>query len=115
MLVRHLRLLIESVFLFFLILHFLINFPPFQLGEYDAAENYLKEAIELAKEFPEFVESAVFQANLGLVYLKKGLVKRASEICQFTWRIGQKNKHTEVIDQSNYCLEQVKAFQERNK
>lgn len=85
------------------------------MGEFDAAEKYLNQAIESAKEFPEFVESAVFQANLGLVYLKKGLIQKASDICGLTWRIGQKNKHAEVIEQANYCLEQVKAYQDRNK
>lgn len=87
----------------------------FQLGELDAAEKYLNDAIELANEFPEFVESAVFKANLGLVYLKKGLIQKASEICGLTWRLGQKNNHAEVIDQATYCLDQIKAYQERNK
>lgn len=90
------------------------NFP-FQLGELDAAEKYLNEAIELAKEFPDFVESAVFRANLGLVYLKKGLVEKAHEICTFTWRMGHQKNHAEVIEQSGYCLDQIKAYQDRNK
>lgn len=73
----------------------------------------MNQAIELANEFPEFVEAAVFKANLGLVYLKQGLVSKASEICTYTWRMGQKNNHKELIDQSSYCLDQVKAYQER--
>lgn len=86
----------------------------FQLGEFDAAEKYLNQAIELSNEFPEFVESSVFKANLGLVYLRKGLIEKATEICTFTWRVGQKNNHTEIMDQASYCLDQIKAYHERN-
>lgn len=91
------------------------NSLQFQLGEFDVAEKYLNQAIELAKEFPEFVESAVFKANLGLVYLKKGLISQASDICTYTWRVGQQNQHAEIIEQSGYCLDQVKAYQEMHK
>lgn len=70
--------------------------------------------MEVSKEFPDFVEAAVFKANLGLVYLKRGLIAKAKEICTLTWRIGQKNNHAAVMEQSSYCLDQVKEYSERN-
>lgn len=67
--------------------------------------------MELAKELPEFVEAAIFKANLGIVYLKKGLFQKATSLCTATWRIGQKYNHGAIMDQSSYCLEQIKEFQ----
>lgn len=81
------------------------------LGDLDSAEAYLKEAIELAKEIPDLVEVAIFQANLGLVLLKRGLLQQATDLCTLTWRIGTRAKNEAIVDQSNYCLEQIKQFQ----
>lgn len=68
----------------------------------------------MAKEVPEFLESAIFKANLGIVYLKKGLVQKATELCTHTWRLGQKNNHGAIMDQSSYCLDKIKEYQKKS-
>lgn len=79
-----------------------------ELGEIDAAADFFKEAILLAKEIPDLGETAIFHANLGLVYFKQGLLKQAEEICGLAWRLGKKMEYDEAVKQANYCLDQLK-------
>lgn len=81
-----------------------------QLNEDQTAEEYLKKAIELSAEIPEMVELGVFYANLGLIYLKKGLIVQAKNFCNTAWRIGTKSKNNESLQQANYCLDQIKSI-----
>lgn len=86
-----------------------------RLGEVSAAEDYLRKAITLSKEFPDFVEANVFKANLGLVYLQQGLLQKATEICSLSWRLSKKAQNERAVEQADYCLEQIKKLRETNK
>ena len=50
----------------------------------------------------------IYQANLGLIYMKKGLLEQAHLICTTAWTLGNKKKNNETMEQANYCLEQIK-------
>lgn len=76
----------------------------------EAAEEYLKTAIEYAKQIPDMVELGIFYANLGLVYMKKNLLKQAEEVCGLGWRLGKKHDSPTVVQQADYCLEQLKLM-----
>jgi tetratricopeptide (TPR) repeat protein len=82
----------------------------FQLNDFAMAEAYLQEAIELAKQMPELVDSGIFQVNLGLLYLQQGLLARAKDVCSLAWKVGSKMKSQETIHQANYCLDQIKLM-----
>jgi Tetratricopeptide repeat len=82
----------------------------FQLNDFAMAEAYLQEAIELAKQMPELVDSGIFQVNLGLLYLQQGMLARAKEVCTFAWKVGTKMKSQETVHQANYCLDQIKSM-----
>ncbi|XP_055371167.1 tetratricopeptide repeat protein 19 homolog, mitochondrial [Condylostylus longicornis] len=79
------------------------------LNDHIEAKKYLEEALELAKNLPEIVEVGVLKANLGLLYLKEGLVESAKEICSTAYRYGHKIKDKRVIEQAEYCLDQIQA------
>uniref|UniRef100_A0A1B0GGU5 Putative tetratricopeptide repeat protein 19 n=1 Tax=Lutzomyia longipalpis TaxID=7200 RepID=A0A1B0GGU5_LUTLO len=83
-----------------------------RLGEVSIAEEHLQKAIELSKEIPDFVEANVFRANLGLVYLQQGLLKKATEICSLSWRLSKKAENETSLEQANYCLEQIRNHRE---
>lgn len=80
------------------------------LNEYTKAREYLEKAIETAKDIPDMLEVGVLQANLGLLYLRQGLVSQAKEICALAWRMGKKNSDDDTLKQADYCLEEIKKF-----
>lgn len=81
-----------------------------QLNETNTAEELLKKAIEFAKKIPEMIGAGVLQANLGLVYLKRGTVEQAKNVCGLAWRIGKKYNDIDTLTQADYCLEEIKKF-----
>ncbi|GAB0100839.1 Tetratricopeptide repeat protein 19 homolog, mitochondrial [Sergentomyia squamirostris] len=90
-----------------------LGFVCIRLGEISAAEDYLQQALTLAKEIPDLAEIHVFRANLGLVYLHQGLLQKATEFCTLSWRLSKKTKNDDALDQANYCLEEIRKVQEK--
>ncbi|XP_059615069.1 tetratricopeptide repeat protein 19 homolog, mitochondrial [Phlebotomus argentipes] len=86
-----------------------------RLGETSAAEDYLRKAITVSKEIPDFVEVNVFRANLGLVYLQQGLLQRATDICSLSWRLSKKAENDRALEQAEYCLDQIKKLTSSSK
>lgn len=80
------------------------------LNDLSSAEDYLNKALEYAKEIPNLIEIGVIQANLGIVYLKKGLINKAKDICGLAWRLGKQHENETVLQQANYCIEQLKII-----
>lgn len=85
-----------------------------QLNELFNAEEILKKAIEFAKKVPEMLSAGILQANLGLVYLKKGTIEEAKNLCGLAWRMGKKSNDTDTLKQADYCLEEIKKFYTSN-
>ncbi|CAD6997161.1 tetratricopeptide repeat protein 19 homolog, mitochondrial [Ceratitis capitata] len=80
------------------------------LEEYELAKKYLTDALDLVKELKDSEQEGVLQANLGLIYLREGLVTKAKEACSLAWRIGKKSNNLEAIEQAEYCLNEIKSF-----
>lgn len=74
------------------------------------AEEYLNEAINLAKQIPDMVDQGIYQANLGFLYFKQGMLKEAKETCSMAWRLGMQFKSADAVDQANMCLEQIEKW-----
>lgn len=79
-----------------------------ELKDLVSAIEYLKRAIQLTHELPQMTEVGIFHANLGLLYLKQGLVNEATEACKFGRRIGLKLRNNDAVTQADYCIEQLK-------
>ncbi|XP_053959862.1 tetratricopeptide repeat protein 19 homolog, mitochondrial [Anastrepha ludens] len=80
------------------------------LEEYELAKKYLTDALELVKELKDTAQEGILQANLGLIYLREGLITKAKEACSLAWRIGKKGKNLDAVEQAEYCLNEIKTF-----
>ncbi|XP_039950697.1 tetratricopeptide repeat protein 19 homolog, mitochondrial isoform X1 [Bactrocera tryoni] len=80
------------------------------LEEYELAKKYLMDALELVKELKDTAQEGVLQANLGLIYLREGLIAKAKEACSLAWRIGKNSKNLDAVEQAEYCLNEIKSF-----
>lgn len=79
-----------------------------ELKEFDKAEKFLLQAIEIAKEL-KLEDISPYQINLGMLYLKQKLVEKAQVQCRAAWQIAKKNENEEALAGADKCLDQVKA------
>ncbi|KRT79706.1 Tetratricopeptide repeat-containing protein, partial [Oryctes borbonicus] len=80
-------------------------------GDLESAEDFLKQAIEIGSTMEDQSYVGIFLANLGLIYLQKGMFDIAKKYCKDAWTIGRKFNNTETVEQANYCFEQVELHQ----
>lgn len=85
-----------------------------ELNELDLAEKFLLKAVDIAAQIPDFADTGVYHANLGLVYFKRGLYERARQFCSHAWKWGKRNKSEPSLTQATYCLDQIKKSQIEN-
>lgn len=62
-----------------------------------------------SRNHPELYESGVYEANRGLVYLKKGLISQAQKSCENALRQAKRSQNPDGIEQSTFCLDEIKA------
>ncbi|XP_023170280.1 tetratricopeptide repeat protein 19 homolog, mitochondrial isoform X1 [Drosophila hydei] len=79
------------------------------LEKYAEAKETLLRALQIAKELKDSAQEGVIQANLGLVYLREGLLSEAEKLCKLAWNIGQRNSNADAIEQAEYCLNEIKS------
>ncbi|XP_068140837.1 LOW QUALITY PROTEIN: tetratricopeptide repeat protein 19 homolog, mitochondrial [Drosophila tropicalis] len=80
------------------------------LENYAEAKETLLQAMSLAKELKDVTQEGILQANLGLVYLREGLLKQAEAACKLAWKMGKKHQNSDAIEQAEYCLNEIKSF-----
>ncbi|XP_066253693.1 tetratricopeptide repeat protein 19 homolog, mitochondrial isoform X4 [Euwallacea similis] len=80
----------------------------FRAEDYNRAEKFLQEAINVGNKLEDKSHLGVIHANLGLILLQKGIYKEAEKSCNEGKKLGKLYEHTESIEQSNYCLDQLK-------
>lgn len=85
-----------------------LGITSFRAEQYDRAETFLKEAISVGNRLEDKSHLGVVHANLGLIMLQKGVMKEAEKFCKEGWKLGNQHENTESIEQSNYCLDQIK-------
>lgn len=77
-----------------------------------AAEVYINGAIQSARKYPEMYQTGIYHANLGMLYLKKGMLAEARKNCSQARRMAKESNSDDGIDQADYCIEQIKAQME---
>lgn len=82
-----------------------------ELNDFDLAEKFLLKAVDISAHIPDFADTGVYHANLGLVYFKRGLYERARQFCSHAWKWGRRNNSDESMTQATYCLDQIKKAQ----
>lgn len=82
--------------------------PIMQTGNLKDAEHYLKSAAKLSMKLPEMEEIGSIYANLGIVFMKQGLLEEAKSACGKAWKLGNGNKNHEIESQATYCLNELK-------
>ncbi|XP_030746665.1 tetratricopeptide repeat protein 19 homolog, mitochondrial [Sitophilus oryzae] len=90
-----------------------LGITSFRAEDYDKAETYLQEAVTMGNKLEDKTHLGVVHANLGLILLQKGILKEAEKCCRLGWKLGKKYENTESVEQSNYCLEQIKLHAEK--
>ncbi|KAH8395709.1 hypothetical protein KR222_010266, partial [Zaprionus bogoriensis] len=79
------------------------------LEKYNEAKETLLHALSVAKELKDSTQEGVIQANLGLVYLREGLLKEAEKFCKLAWKLGKSQENADAIEQAEYCLNEIKS------
>ncbi|XP_076270567.1 tetratricopeptide repeat domain 19 [Rhynchophorus ferrugineus] len=85
-----------------------LGITSFRAEEYDKAEQFLKEALSVGQNLEDKSHLGVIHANLGLILLQRGIVKEAEKYCKQGWKIGKQYDNLESVEQSNYCLDQIR-------
>lgn len=78
-----------------------------ELKQYEQAEMYLKQAIEIAKAI-KIEDISTYKINLGLLYFKQGLLDKTKDMCKTAWHIAKKHDNKEALNGADDCLEQLK-------
>ncbi|KAL7740953.1 hypothetical protein ACLKA6_014105 [Drosophila palustris] len=79
------------------------------LENYAEAKETLLHALAVAKELKDATQEGIIQANLGLVYLREGLLKEAENFCKLAWKTGRSHENADAIEQAEYCLNEIKS------
>lgn len=66
-----------------------LGITSWRAGDLDGAERFLKEALNMSEKLEDKSHVGVVQANLGLIFLERGLLKEAHKQCTEAWRIGK--------------------------
>lgn len=79
------------------------------MGEDKLAEKYLLEANNTSKGNLELERiDAMSKSLLGVIYVEKGLIKEAKEMCASAWKFGRSRNDEHVEKMANICLEDIK-------
>lgn len=65
-----------------------LGITSWRSGDLNKAEAFLKESYNIGKTMEDQSHVGVVQANLGLVYLQKGLCDNAHKLCKEAWKLG---------------------------
>lgn len=85
-----------------------LGITSFRAGDLESAYGFLSEALSISEEIEDKTHVGVVNANLGLIYLERGITEQAQKYCKQAWHLGKKHDNVESIEQANYCLEQIK-------
>lgn len=87
-----------------------LGISSWRAGQVENAHKYLTQAVNIGKNIDDKTHLGVVKANLGLIYLEKGLKDEAHKHCKEAWHLGKKHENTESIEQANHCFDQIKVF-----
>lgn len=87
-----------------------LGITSWRADDIESAQEYLSKAVSIGNSIEEKRHLGVVKANLGLIYLEKGLKDQAQLQCKEAWHLGRKHENVESIQQANYCFEQINIF-----
>lgn len=109
-----------------------LGITSWRAGDLESAQNFLSEAVNVSKNVEDKSHAGVVHANLGLIYLEKGIRNEAQKYCKEalylgmyfrlkfkfnchclnnTLFAGRRHNNIESTEQANYCFEQIKLNQ----
>lgn len=78
-----------------------------ELKEYSSAQDYLKQAIDIAKKI-EIDDVSPYHVNNGMLFFKQKLFEKAKEACSSGWKMASKHENKEAVQAAERCLDEVK-------
>lgn len=85
-----------------------IGITNWRTDNLEAAEECLNKAALIGNNLEDKSHTGVINANLGLVYLQRGLIEQATRYCNIALQLGNQHDNAESVSQANYCIEQIK-------
>lgn len=65
-----------------------LGITSWRAGDLDAAQKFLGEAVVTSENMEDKTHAGVVHANLGLIFLEKGIRKEAEKYCNLAWHLG---------------------------
>lgn len=78
-----------------------------QTNDLETALGLINETLSSASMHPGMLECGIYQANKGMILLKKGLIRQATLQCQKAQKLANKSQDSNGQQQAGYCLEQI--------
>lgn len=78
-----------------------------ELKEYSSAQDYLKQAIDVAKKI-ELDDVSPYHINLGMLFFKQKLFEKAKASCSQGWKIAKQHENKEAMEAADRCLDELK-------
>lgn len=78
-----------------------------KINKYDESIEYIKEAIENAKEIKDMEDLGALYVNLGKIYIKKNMLADARKNCGYGYRLGKDNHKEEIQKEAASCLKEI--------
>lgn len=78
-----------------------------ELKEYSSAQDYLKQAIEIAKKI-DIEDVSPYHINMGMLYFKQKLHEKAKTSCSNGWKMAKKHENKDAVEAAERCLDEVK-------
>lgn len=85
------------------------------MNDLESADKYVSEALSCAALYPDLIESGIYQANYGLILLKRGLIKQATNECEEAEKLARRQKNSSGKEQADYCIQQIKKVLDEEK
>lgn len=78
-----------------------------ELKEYASAQEYLKEAIEIAKKI-DIEDVSPYYVNMGMLYFKQKLFEKAKTSCSQGYKMAKQYENSDATQAADRCLDEVK-------
>lgn len=65
-----------------------LGITNWRAGDIETAEGCLAQAVHIGDNLEDKTHVGVVNANLGLVYLEKGIIEQAKKYCSTAWHLG---------------------------
>lgn len=78
-----------------------------ELKEYPSAQEYLKEAIAIAKKI-DLDDVSPYHVNMGMLFFKQKLYDKASTSCSQGFKMAKHYENKDALQAADRCLDEVK-------